>query len=198
MIQDIAPHFLDNHYEPGKKPSSDSPVVCFNGKDVLLRYDEKTAQKAALAPEERPINFALAETRTPVGDLHFLPTYGELPEETNVRFLFTYDGVDVYRAKLSVLDRAHNEPGIDYGDELVVVNKAMNSKVMDGFIFDSIRDIRQRVILEKNQVFLLMTALQLNNWYIDNKYCGRCGTQTVHSTKERALVCPECHDEVFA
>ncbi len=36
MIQDIAPHFLDNHYEPGKKPSSDSPVVCFNGKDVLL------------------------------------------------------------------------------------------------------------------------------------------------------------------
>ena len=48
MIQDIAPHFLDNNFEPGKEPSSDSPVVGFNGKDVLLRYDEKTAQKAAL------------------------------------------------------------------------------------------------------------------------------------------------------
>lgn len=197
MIQDIAPHFLDNHFVPGKEPSQDSPVVCFNGKDVLLRYDEKTAQEAALAPEDRPINFALAESKTPVGDLHFLPTYGELPEDTNVRFLFTYDGVDVYRAKLSVLDRAHNEPGIDYGDSLIVVNKAMNSKVMEGFLFDSIRDIRQRVILEKNQVFLLMTALQLNNWYVDNKYCGRCATPTVHSPRERALVCPECHRTIY-
>ena len=186
MIQDIAPHFLNNHFEPGKEPSPDSPVVCFNGKDVLLRYDEKAAQNASLEPEERPVNFALAESHTPVGDLHFLPTYGEIPEDTNVRFLFTYDGVDVYRAKLSVLERAHNEPGIDYGDALVVVNKAMNRKVMEGFLFDSIRDIRQRVILEKNQVFLLMTALQLNNWYVDNKYCGRCGTVTVHSPRERA------------
>ena len=197
MIQDIAPHFLNNHFEPGKEPSPDSPVVCFNGKDVLLRYDEKAAQNASLEPEERPVNFALAESHTPVGDLHFLPTYGELPEDTNVRFLFTYDGVDVYRAKLSVLDRAHNEPGIDYGDALVVVNKAQNSKVMDGFLFDSIRDIRQRVILEKNQVFLLMTALQLNNWYVDNRYCGRCATPTVHSPKERALVCPECHRTIY-
>ena len=171
MIQDIAPHFLDNHFEPGKEPSSDSPVVCFNGKDVLLRYDEKTAQEAALAPEERPINFALAETHTPVGDLHFLPTYGELPEDTNVRFLFTYDGVDVFRAH--------------------------NVQPMDGFLFDSIRDIRQRVILEKNQVFLLMTALQLNNWYVDNRYCGRCATPTVHSPRERALVCPECHRTIY-
>ena len=197
MIQDIAPHFLNNHFEPGKKPSPDSPVVCFNGKDVLLRYDEKAAQNASLEPEERPVNFALAESHTPVGDLHFLPTYGEIPEDTNVRFLFTYDGVDVYRAKLSVLERAHNEPGIDYGDALVVVNKAMNRKVMEGFLFDSIRDIRQRVILEKNQVFLLMTALQLNNWYVDNKYCGRCGTVTVHSPRERALVCPECHRTIY-
>ena len=103
MIQDIAPHFLDNHFEPGKEPSSDSPVVCFNGKDVLLRYDEKTAQEAALAPDERPINFALAETRTPVGDLHFLPTFGELPEDTNVRFLFTYDHYPVICHILSLL-----------------------------------------------------------------------------------------------
>ena len=50
MIQDIAPHFLNNHFEPGKEPSPDSPVVCSAGKDVLLRYDEKAAQTAALAP----------------------------------------------------------------------------------------------------------------------------------------------------
>lgn len=197
MIQDIAPHFLNNHFVPGKEPSPDSPVVCFNGKDVLLRLSAADTVTGTSPEEERPINFALAESKTPVGELPFLPTFSELPEGTEAHFLFTYDGVDVYRAKLSVLDRAHNEPGVDYGDALVVINKAQNSKVMEGFLFDSIRDIRQRVILEKNQVFLLMTALQLNNWYVDNRYCGRCATKTVRSPRERALVCPECHRTIY-
>lgn len=197
MIQDIAPHYLNNQFVAGKEPSPDSPVVCFNGKDVLLRLSGVDTLTGASPEEERPVNFALAESKTPVGSLPFLPTYAELPEGTDAHFLFTYDGVDIYRAKLSVLDRAHNEPGVDYGEELVVINKAQNSRVMEGFLFDSIRDIRQRVILEKNQVFLLMTALQLNNWYVDNRYCGRCATKTVRSPKERALVCPECHRTIY-
>lgn len=182
MIQDIAPHYLNNHFVPGKEPAPDSPVVCFNGKDVLLRLSAADTVTGSSPKKERPINFALAESKTPVGDLHFLPTFAELPEGTTAHFLFTYDGVDVYRAKLSVLDRAQNEPGVDY---------------MEGFLFDSIRDIRQKVILEKNQVFLLMTALQLNNWYVDNRFCGRCATKTVRSPRERALVCPECHRTIY-
>lgn len=37
-----------------------------------------------------------------------------------------------------------------------------------------------------------ITAVQLNNWYNSRKFCGRCGSHMVKSTKERAMVCPEC------
>lgn len=42
------------------------------------------------------------------------------------------------------------------------------------------------------KAFAGITAIQLNNWYINRKYCGRCGLQMEKSTKERAMVCPEC------
>ncbi len=198
MIQDIAPHYLDNQFKPGKTPSADSPVVCFDGRNILLRRSAVDTTADTTPEGERPVNFALAETKTEVGKLPFLPTYGELPEDTNTYFLFSYDGVDVYRAKVSVQYRSHDEPGVEYGSEdPVIMNKAHNTKVMEGFLFDSIRDIRQRVILEKNQVFLLMTALQLHNWYVDNRYCGRCATRVIHSPKERALICPECNRTIY-
>ena len=159
MIQDIAPHKLINAFKPEAKPSPDSPVVCFYYKDVLLRQDA--------LPQGEQRDFAVAAPETPVGDLSFLPTFSDLPEDTPVNYLFTYDGVEIYRTRLST--------------------------AIEGFRFESIKDIRQLVLLEKHQVFLLMTALQLNNWYVDNRYCGRCATPTVHSEQERALICPECH-----
>lgn len=33
---------------------------------------------------------------------------------------------------------------------------------------------------------------QLASWYDLHRFCGRCGTKTVHSGKERAIICPEC------
>ena len=36
MIQDIAPHRLDNRFQPGRKPEKDSPVVCLKEEKVLL------------------------------------------------------------------------------------------------------------------------------------------------------------------
>ena len=33
---------------------------------------------------------------------------------------------------------------------------------------------------------------QLASWYDLHRYCGRCGTRTEHSEKERAIICPEC------
>lgn len=148
MIQDIAPHKLQNEFKRDVQVQPDSPIVCFRQKQVLLRQEG-----------------------TPVGDLSFLPSYSELPKNTEVRFLFTYDGVDLFLCHLE--------------------------EAMEGFAFSGIRDIRQLELLEKHQVFLLMTALQLNNWYGDNRYCGRCATLTVHSPKERALLCPKCQRTIY-
>jgi NAD+ diphosphatase len=35
------------------------------------------------------------------------------------------------------------------------------------------------------------------NWYMQNKFCGKCGTRTQKKPDERALICPECNTVVF-
>lgn len=40
-------------------------------------------------------------------------------------------------------------------------------------------------------------ALQLKNWYAQHKFCGKCGTQTVASTTERAIICPSCETTLY-
>ena len=39
MIQDIAPHRLNNQYDPGRCPQADDIVMAFRGQDVLCRMD---------------------------------------------------------------------------------------------------------------------------------------------------------------
>ena len=150
MIQDIAPHKLNNHYEPGRVPGADSPVVCFFWSDVLVRTQAGIED-----------------------DLSFLPTYGELPKGTDVHYLFDYDGAAVFATWYDA------EPSVK------------------GFELFTIKDLRNLVLLEKHQVFLLMTALQLANWYRDNRFCGRCATPTEHDEAERALVCPQCGRRIY-
>lgn len=40
--------------------------------------------------------------------------------------------------------------------------------------------------------FVGVTGYQLYKWYIEHKYCGKCGNQNHRSKTERALVCNEC------
>lgn len=40
-------------------------------------------------------------------------------------------------------------------------------------------------------------ALQLKNWYLQNKFCGSCGSFTTHKKDERALVCSSCQSVIF-
>ena len=49
----------------------------------------------------------------------------------------------------------------------------------------------------KDLCFGLMTAWHLYCWYRDNRFCGRCGTPTVHDGKERMMRCPNCGNMIF-
>jgi NAD+ diphosphatase len=40
-------------------------------------------------------------------------------------------------------------------------------------------------------------ARQLLDWYADHRFCGACGTKTVHHGSERALVCEPCNKHYF-
>lgn len=54
-----------------------------------------------------------------------------------------------------------------------------------------------RAEAEKELCFVLYTACHLYQWYRDNRYCGRCGKQTVHSVKERMLYCNVCGNTIY-
>ena len=66
---------------------------------------------------------------------------------------------------------------------------------IDGFEWQSnlvLRSDNPRI-----ECFAGFTAYHLYNWYLNNRYCGRCGSLTTHSTSERALICPNCNNIIY-
>lgn len=49
----------------------------------------------------------------------------------------------------------------------------------------------------KHMAFAAATACQLSAWYAANRYCGRCGTETVPDAKERMLRCENCGNMIY-
>jgi NAD+ diphosphatase len=63
------------------------------------------------------------------------------------------------------------------------------------FIYSEIsffRTARQQEI-----AWIAIAGFHLMNWYLQNKFCGKCGTGTQHKHDERALICPDCNTIVF-
>lgn len=42
-----------------------------------------------------------------------------------------------------------------------------------------------------------LLAFQLMNWYVQNKFCGKCGSLTIPKNDERAILCPQCQHTVY-
>ncbi len=54
-----------------------------------------------------------------------------------------------------------------------------------------------RTIAQKEIAWASIVAYQLMDWYAQNKYCGRCGRETVLKNDERAISCPACQTTVY-
>lgn len=65
-------------------------------------------------------------------------------------------------------------------------------KELDGFEYIEVRELRRNSLGPKEKMFAAYTGKHLNDWYRDNKYCGRCGNTMQHSDKERAMACCNC------
>lgn len=63
------------------------------------------------------------------------------------------------------------------------------------FRFAPVRSFRET--LTKEQYYATMTAWHLYNWYRCNKFCGNCGSKTVHAEQERMLRCPTCGNMIY-
>ena len=65
----------------------------------------------------------------------------------------------------------------------------------EGFAYESVRSFRQ--MTSKKLSYCILTAWHLYNWYRVNRFCGACGTPTVHDGRERMLRCPNCGNMIF-
>ena len=50
-----------------------------------------------------------------------------------------------------------------------------------------------RNLKNKELAWIGSVGYQLMTWYLNNRFCGRCGSKTDLKTEERAIVCPECN-----
>ncbi len=48
-------------------------------------------------------------------------------------------------------------------------------------------------LAQKELDWTTSVALHLRNWYEQHQFCGKCGTSTIISNKERAIKCPACN-----
>lgn len=90
-------------------------------------------------------------------------------------YLFEIDGVSYFRQYIE--------------EENIPFWKENNLVLQNRFYF--------RVVAPKVAAFASLTALHLNGWYENNRYCGKCGQKLQNSTEERMLYCPNCDNMVY-
>ena len=83
----------------------------------------------------------------------------------------------------------------DADTSIIAVSLQQNISVILQAEVKSLRSLLSDTDQEK---FLLAgRASQLVDWYKSHKYCGTCGTETVHHGSERTLVCKRCSLHFF-
>ena len=76
---------------------------------------------------------------------------------------------------------------------LEIPETARISDTMNGAVMSiEIKELREKNEVSKEMAFAAYTAKHLADWYRDNRFCGRCGKEMVHSEKERAMTCKCC------
>lgn len=54
-----------------------------------------------------------------------------------------------------------------------------------------------RTVSRKEVAWVSIAGFHLMNWYSQNKYCGKCGTETLRKSDERAIICPSCNSVYY-
>ena len=103
------------------------------------------------------------------GDEFKLPQKKDFPDisdKTSSTFLFTLDDV----------------PCFLIWDKLKVDKSHFSYKEIGFF----------RTYSQQELAWISIVGFHLKNWYLQNKFCGKCGTRTQQKPDERALICPNC------
>ncbi len=114
----------------------------------------------------------LADTSLECGDIVF-PGNKDISISRNAVYLFSVDDTSYFL----LTDQKYSETG--------------------QFRYIHFKELRSLGLTRNNGLFAAFTAYHLWCWYRSSRFCGKCGHSTVHSSRERAMVCPECGSTIY-
>ena len=177
MIQDIKPHVFSNSFKP-RRPREGDYILIYGDEKVWLRKVEPDAGGAGSAGNADGVAKAGGVSgggtgAAPAGDDLALPLYEQLDDlapscRNNLIFLFNIDAAAFFYARSDKL------PEEEIGRLHAIPSGSFRSYGTKWLAFAGI------------------TACHLAGWYEKHRICGKCGTETGRSEKERMLECPVC------
>ncbi|MBQ7655176.1 MAG: NAD(+) diphosphatase [Clostridia bacterium] len=72
-----------------------------------------------------------------------------------------------------------------------------DAEPLPGYAYRTMQELRDFPLSGNVGIFAAYCAYHLWKWYSANRFCGACGTKTVHDTIERAVVCPDCGNKIY-
>ena len=175
MIQDIAPHTFNNEYTPSAPKGSDYVIVVDDRKILLKEHAD--------------------------GRL-MLPTVSDLLRDSGLLSLPAASASETAAAPSSVpADKFTSDKAAP--DALSLPVTYLFSIDEECFFFypgtpaarspyQYVNEMALRELEHDYLSFGAATAVQLAQWYTLHHFCGKCGVTTIHSTTERAVICPKC------
>ena len=146
------------------------------------------------APSENDPVFVFRGDRVLVKKNGFsLPAVKDLHDATGLIYLFRIDGDSYYLKQLEFKEKALTENDI-YREETDADHPVA---VNDDMEFIRVQFLREEKSIEKWKYFATVCAFHLYQWYQGSRFCGRCGTPTVQSEKERCMICPKCGNHIY-
>ncbi len=167
MIQEIEPRILNNQYKPRYAGGNDIEPT-----DYIMSFKERNIFAKCIDDK----------------NLEFM-TYDEFVKcnRTKIRhnliYLFSIDDMKIVRKYFLLFN----------DDEDNEAEKHMLS--LENYEYIKMYDVRR--MQPKYQVMAAATAWHLNVWYNANRFCGMCGSPTVHDKNERMMRCPKCNNMIF-
>ncbi len=175
MIQDIEPKHLDNQYKHSKPRIMDT-IFLFEGSSIL---GKQTGNVITYPSYVEFVGKVESTQKCSIDKIY------------NFIYLFSVDEDKYFLAVAKNIV----EKGTFQGELADSNIHKEYDNILEGYSFIGVNIFRNS--LPKAVAFAAITAFHLHCWYRDNRFCGRCGKETVHDDKERMLKCPVCGNIIY-
>lgn len=176
MIQDIYPSRLNNQYA-AYSPVDEDIVFFFQGSSLLAKYED---EETLVYPQYKEFvkGITLQKNKDSVDNYTFI-------------YLLSVDDTRYFLAE----KKGELLKGQYIGEMADASIHKEYATVVEGFDFVGVNSFRKAK--PKATAFAAITAYHIYGWYRDNHFCGRCGSPTVHDSKERMVRCTSCGNMIF-